>query len=228
MIEYGLPKSQIVSQSNYSPWFADPEFHAAFQKAGPLTAVDHLRCYELWQLTEQAAVIEGDILEVGAWRGGTAILFGLASKRFLATRPVHVCDTFEGIVKAGVNDPFYKGGEFSDTSLDFVQSRMSEFDLGHVQLYKGIFPDDTAHLLRDKIFSLVHIDVDVYQSAKETFYWAWDRLSVGGVVVFDDYGWVDCAGVIKFVNEELRARHDCITLHNLNGHAVIIKTRLQG
>ena len=40
----------------------------------------------------------------------------------------------------------------------------------------------------DRRFRLAHIDVDVYQSAADVLDWVWPRLSPGGVVVFDDYG----------------------------------------
>ncbi|MEO2017429.1 MAG: TylF/MycF/NovP-related O-methyltransferase, partial [Fuerstiella sp.] len=67
-----------------------------------------------------------------------------------------------------------------------------------------------------------HIDVDVYQSAKEVSEWVWDRLVPGGIIVYDDYGFQACDGILKFV-EEQRHLKDRIVLHNLNGHAVVIK-----
>jgi O-methyltransferase len=36
------------------------------------TFVDVYRLYELWQVLEQVAHLDGDILEVGVWRGGQA------------------------------------------------------------------------------------------------------------------------------------------------------------
>jgi O-methyltransferase len=91
-----------------------------------------------------------------------------------------------------------------------------------VQLLQGIFPDATGPGIADRRFRLCHIDVDVYQSALDVFEWAWPRLSKGGVVVFDDYGFPACPGVTRFVDEQ-RGREDRLVLHNLNGHGIIVK-----
>jgi len=69
---------------------------------------------------------------------------------------------------------------------------------------------------------LCHIDVDTYDSAKDIVEWVWPRLSVGGAVVFDDYGFVRCEGVTKLVNE-LSSDNDKLFIHNLNGHGLIFK-----
>jgi hypothetical protein len=45
----------------------------------------------------------------------------------------------------------------------------------------------------------------------------------GGVVAFDDYGFISaCSGVHKFVNE-IRDDADKLFIQNLNGHAYIVK-----
>ena len=51
--------------------------------------------------------------------------------------------------------------------------------LTNVELLQGIFPEETAARVADRGFRLVHVDVDVYQSAKDVFDWAWPRLSAG-------------------------------------------------
>jgi len=80
----------------------------------------------------------------------------------------------------------------------------------------------TAQSIADRTFRLCHCDVDVYQSAKDVFDWAWERLSPGGLAVFDDYGFPACPGVTKFVDEQ-RGRDDRLVLHNLNGHGIVVK-----
>ncbi|MBK7432753.1 MAG: hypothetical protein IPI66_01930 [Chitinophagaceae bacterium] len=47
---------------------------------------------------------------------------------------------------------------------------------------------------------------------------------IGGVVVFDDYGFHTCTGVTKLV-EEYRKHADRVIIHNLNGHALMIKLK---
>jgi O-methyltransferase len=44
----------------------------------------------------------------------------------------------------------------------------------------------------------------------------------GGIVVYDDYGFQRCDGITKYVEEQIYDK-DRIVIHNLNGHAVILK-----
>src|SRR3984957_3326146 len=94
--------------------------------------------------------------------------------------------------------------------------------LTNIVLLEGVFPEDTGSRITAESLRFVHIDVDVYQSAKDVFDWAWPRLSHNGAVVFDDYGCPATPGVTKFV-DELSGRHDALLLHNLNGHGIVIK-----
>jgi O-methyltransferase len=65
--------------------------------------------------------------------------------------------------------------------------------------------------------------VDVYDSAKDIVEWIFPKLTIGGIIVFDDYGFHFCTGVTRLV-EEYRNHPDKIIIHNLNGHALLIKT----
>jgi O-methyltransferase len=95
-------------------------------------------------------------------------------------------------------------------------------NLSNVQVHKGMFPDDTGQSIEQSRFRLCHIDVDVYESASQTFEWAWPRLVVGGIVVFDDYGFYSCSGVTRFVNQMIGQR-DRLVIYNSNGHALVVK-----
>ncbi len=220
------PHQAVRPLATYCPWNLDQAFLQTFAAIKDHTLVDVYRCYELWSLVEQSKKIAGhaNIIEVGVWRGGTGAL--IARQAQLCDIPCHVylCDTFSGVVKAGSNDWLYKGGEHADTSRRIVEELISTLGLQNVRILEGIFPDETAKTIpRDQMtFRLCHVDVDVYQSARDIVAWIWDKLAVGGMIVFDDYGFYGCGGVTKFVNEQAQER-DRLVLHNLNGHAVIIK-----
>ena len=77
-------------------------------------------------------------------------------------------------------------------------------------------------LFSDKKIKFCHIDVDVYEGAKEITEWLWDRLVVGGIIIYDDFGFSGTQGVTNFVENE-RQKTDRLVLHNLNGHGIIIK-----
>lgn len=137
--------------------------------------------------------------------------------------PVYLCDTFEGVVKAGSNDSVYKGGEHADTSQGIVENLFHAMGISNARILKGIFPDQTAHLIEPEArFRLCHIDVDVYQSSKEVTEWVWSRMVPGGIVVYDDYGDKTTDGVTRYL-EEQATMNDRLVFCNLNAHAVVVK-----
>ncbi len=207
----------------YSPWTNDAAFGAVYEQISSNTLVDVYRCYELWQLLGQLADVPGDILEVGVWRGGTGALMASRAASLGLDAHVYLCDTWKGMVKSGAADPYYKDGKHDDTSKEIVRTLVEDrLRLSNVTLLQGIFPDDTGAEVTSEQLRLVHIDVDVYQSALDVLDWAWPRVPVGGVVVFDDYGCAATPGVTQLVNE-LRDRPDRFFVHNINGHAIFIK-----
>jgi len=92
--------------------------------------------------------------------------------------------------------------------------------LDNVQIIQGIFPEETSSEIENDKFRFCHIDVDVYQSAKDIVDWIWARMVRGGIIVYDDYGGSD--GIIQCVEEQIPYK-DRVVFHNLNGHAIVIK-----
>jgi O-methyltransferase len=70
----GISHGQVIPFATYCPWIDDEDFQGFYTIIKENTLVDIYRCYELWKLVLNAEKIEGDILEVGVWRGGTAAL----------------------------------------------------------------------------------------------------------------------------------------------------------
>lgn len=218
------PYQFAFPRGNYAPWLENETFIKIFNQIQKSTLVDVYRCWELWSLVRETSKVGGDIVEVGVWRGGTGCLLGAATKHFGTEKKVYLCDTFQGVVKTTEKDSHYVGGEHKDTNEEMVIDLAKKLNLEHVHILKGIFPDETSRQIESQSVSLCHIDVDTYLSAKDTFEWVWEKLAVGGVVIFDDYGFPFCDGVRQFVHE-IRSRKNLFYLHNLNGHAVIVKMK---
>lgn len=214
---------EVLPRATYAPWNEDTGFVETYEAIKDHTLVDKYRCFELWQIASQVSKLsEGAILEVGVWRGGTGALMAKQFALSGVQEKVYLCDTFCGVVKATSNDETYQGGEHSDTSIPVVNELMAKIGVENTEILKGIFPDDTGEQIQDQKFRLCHIDVDVYQSAKEVNEWVWQRMVSGGIVVYDDYGFESCDGITKCV-EEQRQKKDRVVFHNLNGHAVVVK-----
>lgn len=211
--------------STYAPWSTDIEFKEVYDIIYPYTMVDIYRCYELWHLISQISKIEGAMIEIGVWKGGTAGIICKRAKLDGLNKSIYLADTFTGVAKASDKDERYKGGEHADTSPKIVKELLSsKLNLGNYKILEGVFPDDTAHLIKDDKFSFCHIDVDTYDSAEDIVDWIWPKLQIGGLIVYDDYGFIGTDGITKFVNEESK-KTDRIVIHNLNAHGIVIKLR---
>ncbi len=210
-------------QSDYQPWLEDVPFLSTWQRVRDNTLLDLPRLYTLWDMVEQATRrSDGAVLEVGVWRGGSGALMGYRMAACGTSRPLYLADTFSGVVKAGDRDSYYRGGEHSDTSVDRVRDLVDSLEIPSCHVLPGIFPDETGARIAENTLAFCHIDVDVYQSARDVFEWAWPRISPGGVVVFDDYGFYGCDGVTDLIRE-LRSENDRIVVPTGNGQALVVK-----
>jgi O-methyltransferase len=224
LINKGPEYEVVLPGATYSPWNLDEAFKTAYSRVQHATLVDKYRCFELWRLVEQCAKLEGGaLIEIGVWRGGTAALIAIQAKNLGLRDKVYACDTFSGVVKAGAEDPNYLGGEHADTSQRSVEELFYDtLNLDNIEVLTGIFPEETGGQVENLKFRFCHIDVDVYQSAKDVTEWIWERLVPGGIAVYDDYGWDTTPGIARYVDSQLQLK-DRTVLHNLNGHAIVIK-----
>ena len=74
------PYEQLLPEAHYAPWLEDPSFLHAYQMIQGYTFVHKYKCYEIWSLVQQTAKLEGALIEVGVWRGGTAGLIARQSQ----------------------------------------------------------------------------------------------------------------------------------------------------
>jgi len=222
---YPAGYGSVSPVADYRPWDTDEAFQRVYRQISAHTKVDQFRCYELWTLLPQALALPGDVLEVGVWRGGSGALLCARCNELDRSQPrrVYLADTFKGVVKAGPRDDYYKGGEHADTDPETVTALLSQMRLDNFRLLPGIFPEETAWQVESERICFCHVDVDVYQSARDVTDWVWPRLPPGGMIIYDDYGFWGCEGVTALGDEE-KEKPGRVMVHNLNGHAVLIKT----
>jgi O-methyltransferase len=177
-------------------WDDNPTFMRLFEQLIGYTLVDKVRCFILYQCAKNSAQIAGDIAEIGVFRGGTAKL--LAKTTAPAGKIVHLFDTFAGMPSVDANTDLHQTGDFANTSIEAVQAYLH--DCRNVRLYKGFFPS-TAQPVEQRSFALVHVDVDIYRSVLSCCTFFHPRMERGGMMVFDDYGFLSCPGAKKAVDE---------------------------
>lgn len=189
---------QALYQPLYSPWLdQESEFGAYYRVVEPRTLVSADRCYVLYRLLLQSLSVEGDVWECGVYQGGTAAMMAAVlgdqqgKKQGTPAKTLYLFDTFEGMPETDAAEDLHAKGDFSDTSAEAV----AQF-VGHAELCvirKGFIPQTFAGLESARI-ALAHIDVDIHRSVKDCLEFIWPRLSRGGFIVCDDYGFPSCPG----------------------------------
>jgi Macrocin-O-methyltransferase (TylF) len=152
--------------------------------------------------------IPGAIVECGCARGGSVALMALTLKDLGERRDLWLFDTFEGLPAPTQNDPDFEIADaFTGTcvgTLEDVRSLFVRLEVEkNVHMVKGLFQDTLASADTGPI-ALLHIDGDWYDSVRVCLEALYDRVTPGGVIQFDDYGY--WRGARKAVDEFLQKR----------------------
>jgi O-methyltransferase len=185
------------------------------------SVVDISRLYLLYQWLGTTLGLEGECIEVGSYRGGTA---KLVSEMLLRHRPeveLHLFDTFEGMPEQLSLDEVGMRGAFADTSLQQVQRLLANNPM--VSLHQGIFPASMPKGFDTKRFRFAHIDVDIESSVLDCLAFIYPRMVPGGVIVIDDYGHPNCPGATRAVEQFFRNAPHRVVQMPLRSSAVVIK-----
>jgi SAM-dependent methyltransferase len=213
----GEPHAVVVPVATYAPWHADSRFGAALQKCGPHLASDPYRAYELWTLIGQLGHVPGDILDVGARRGGSAALIGQAMTAHGIGADLVVAERW------ATAEPAAAGGAETTATEAKVRALLAACGVERTTLLAGAFPLPAAGPVQNRRFRFARVCAASERDAHDAFEWIWPRLASGAAVVFDDYGAIQTDGVRRFV-DTLRGRSGLLVVHNLNGHAVVSKS----
>jgi len=182
----------------------------------PLKRLDHLQsCIE----DILARGIAGDLIEARVWRGGTTIFMRAALKAYGATdRSVWAADSFEGLPepdaeKFPLEAKAHRGPVMTKTyrhfavGLEEVQLNFCAYGMldDKVRFLKGWFKDTLPNAPIETL-AIMRLDGDFYESTRDGLVNLYDRLSIGGYAIIDDYGatsWTYCR---KAVDEFRRER----------------------
>jgi O-methyltransferase len=141
------------------------------------------RTYILLYFAEIASAVEGDFLELGCHTGYTASVVVKKIKFKELSKKYYLYDLFEW--KKGDEHTYFPGHD-NPRMFEDVQRRFSEFDF--VKVIKGAVPESFGAGFPDKI-AFAHIDMNHPDPEAGALKAVLPKLSKGGVVVLDDYGW---------------------------------------
>jgi hypothetical protein len=149
--------------------------------------------------------IPGDIVECGVWRGGSmqAVARTLAEAGSV-DRHLYLFDTFEGMPPPTEVDRRLDGRSaaalladskptapvWAVASLEDVQAGMAEvgYPADRVHYVKGRVEDTVPGEAPERI-AILRLDTDWYESTRHELEHLYPRLTSGGILIIDDYGW---------------------------------------
>jgi len=193
-----------------------PRLPRAMRLAKPYAMISRNRMQNLHRLLYRIERdgIQGDAVETGVARGGSAILIASLLRDAGTDRQVWLYDAFE------LFDPAFAKYDEARCLL-FEELR---FDPDRVHLIKGLF-EDTLPKHPDRPIAFLHVDAGGYETVRCCLENLWPQVQPGGWVAMDNYG-VDpqCR---RAADEFLAAHKQTGSLHRFS-HAQAYFQRLDG
>ncbi len=191
------------------------------QEVKPYTLTSRERIYSLLRAVDhvEAHQIPGAFVECGVWRGGSMLAAVREWQRVgRSEREVYLFDTYEGMPAPTDNDVSALGldarSTFEETKIHDQSSDWCYASLEDVQqvLQSSGYGPDKLHFIKGRVedtipaqapdtIALLRLDTDWYESTKHELIHLFPRLSHGGILIIDDYGY--WKGARKAVDEYL-------------------------
>jgi len=219
------PLKELVRRAGDPEWVADTalrfavrtwdlvspsEFSALYRRIRSRTMCSNARLRGLYRGVRSVVQSEvpGDFVECGTALGGSAALIALTLQQLGVRRTLWLFDTFEGLPAPTSEDPDFEVASLYTGrclgTLDEVQNLFEQLKVGEqVQFIKGLFQETLPAAAVPQI-AFLHIDGDWYESVKACLDNLYDKVTPGGIIQFDDYGY--WKGARKAVDEFLSAR----------------------
>lgn len=145
-----------------------------------------IKCFELAVKEMRKRKVEGNVAELGVFRGEFAQYINMA----FPDRKCYLFDTFEGFdanealneVKNGnCTNAFVKA--YRQTNVATVLEKMQHIE--NLVIKQGLFPESLKGL--EDRFAFVSIDVDFEESIYQALHYFYPRLNAGGYLFIHDY-----------------------------------------
>jgi len=147
--------------------------------------------------------ISGDIVECGIGRGRSLLILCTLNyffdKNEGGQRQIFGYDSFEGFPQPSIEDKSFrnpKKGDWKNSpsekyeyTEEFINQVLNEANIPlnkiNLTLKKGFFNESLLNH-PDKPIAMLHVDGDLYESHKSVLEILFDRVSKGGIIIFDD------------------------------------------
>lgn len=211
-------------ETEYVNILYDTAFRRSLSQVKDLSCLDVARLANLWNLARLVA--PGVFLEVGCYRGGTALHICNAIDHGEARSRFYCFDPFEtgGFEKINDCDQAFKPTDFMDTQFEAVTRLLSSKPFAKV--VQGFFPAAAEGMkLRDIAFC--HLDVDVYGATRDSLEYLAPRLASRSIIVVDDVGHRETPGVERAMTEFVAAHPSFLAIPMFPCQAVLVPRAFQ-
>jgi hypothetical protein len=203
-------------------WFQDAEYKKIWKDYPETTDYIHERKFTLFNIAKSVQNINGDIAECGVFKAGSSYLMLMANQN--TDKHFYGFDSFEGLSDPKDADIVHGEKTFKWKKHDMsVEEEVATKNLAafkdRVSLHKGWIPDRFSDV-DSKKFSLVHIDVDLYDPTMDSLEFFFPRMSKGGAIICDDYGFESCPGARKAM-DEFAKKQNVTVIHLTTGQGLI-------
>lgn len=185
----------------------DEEFLEIYDICKEYTFTSIHKMYATYLATKYCGVngIEGDFVECGVWKGGSSMLIALTLNKInKKDKKIYLYDTFEGMTKPDNSVDIrkelknaeekwnkYKKKNYNKwcyISIEEVKKNMfkTKYPKNKIVFVKGDVKKTFNEVVPEKI-SLLRLDTDFYESTKKELEILFPRLSIGGILLIDDY-----------------------------------------
>lgn len=174
------------------------------KKVKAFTMLSQERLENLLRLSKKLVQdkVDGDFVECGTCRGGSAALLAFSAMREGWKRKVWLFDSFQGhpkpTHKSGIDKEIMK--EWSGTMVasqeDVILAlkTINSFSSSHVKIIPGWF-DESLQKAKINSIALLHIDADWYDATKTCLDQLYPKVVQGGYLIIDDYKTIQFPGV---------------------------------
>lgn len=208
-------------------WHQDSTYTNLWSKFPECDGLIKDRKFVLHSFAQALAALPGDTAECGVYNGGSSFLMCSANRHKSAPDFFHhVFDSFQGLSAPQNIDVPSSAQVFKwkqhDLAVPFerVQENLQAFDF--VQYHPGWIPTAFPEVY-DRLFSFVHIDVDLYQPTYDSVAFFYNRMVTGGVIMCDDYGFLSCPGARQALDKFIADKKESHVIHLPTGQGFILK-----
>jgi len=168
--------------------------------------------------------IKGDIVECGVWKGGSMMAVIKTLTYFNnKDRHLYLYDTFDIFSTPEKIDVTYDGKRGEDVLVSLSEDGLTWRAPNLISVKDNIlltgYPENLIHFIKGDVtktipdsipeqIALLRLDTDWYASTKHEMEWLFPKLSKGGILIIDDYGyWKGCKKAVDeyFITNNIKS-----------------------